>query len=190
VTCGRIDGNKQDAATDLGHDWLRALREHDPAGGRFCPSPGASCAASSIRFKPGSGRPPIGLERMLRIHFLQQCQSVRSWVEEALYESLSMRRFVGLDLGREPVPDETTVCKFRRLLERHDLGRRLFRTGASEPLELRGLKVATGATVDATSMRRVRPRTRRSHATPSRTAGRRTASALAYAYPRIPWRRA
>ena len=46
--------------------------------------------------------------------------------EEALYDSLSMRRFVGIDLGREPVPDETTMCHFRHLLERHDLGERLF----------------------------------------------------------------
>jgi transposase, IS5 family len=43
-------------------------------------------------------------------------------VEEALYDSLAMRDFVGVDLGREPVPDETTVCRFRHLLETHDLG--------------------------------------------------------------------
>jgi IS5 family transposase len=100
--------------------------------------------------KPGNGRPPIGLERMLRIHFLQHWFD---WsdpgVEEALYESLSMRRFVGIDLGREPVPDETTVCKFRHLLERHDLGRRLFEQ-VHQHLELRGLTVATGTIVDAT----------------------------------------
>jgi IS5 family transposase len=47
-------------------------------------------------------------------------------VEEALYDSLAMPRFVGIDLGREPVPDETTMCRFRHLLEAHDLGRRLF----------------------------------------------------------------
>jgi transposase, IS5 family len=47
-------------------------------------------------------------------------------VEKALYDSLSMRRFVGIDLGREPVPDETTVCRFRHLLEQHAFGRRLF----------------------------------------------------------------
>jgi IS5 family transposase len=46
-------------------------------------------------------------------------------VEEALYDSLAMRGFVGIDLGREPVPDETTVCRFRHLLEQHDLGQRL-----------------------------------------------------------------
>ena len=46
-------------------------------------------------------------------------------MEEALYDSLAMRGFVGIDLGREPVPDETTVCRFRHLLEQHDLGQRL-----------------------------------------------------------------
>ena len=64
--------------------------------------------------KRGNGRPPVGLERMLRIYFLQQWFNLSDpAVEEALYESVSMRHFVGIDLGREPVPDETTVCKFR-----------------------------------------------------------------------------
>src|SRR5215813_11783169 len=77
--------------------------------------------------KPGNGRPPVGVERMLRIYFLQQWFNLSDpAVEEALYDSLAMRRFVGIDLGREPVPDETTVCRFRHLLEGHDLGRRLF----------------------------------------------------------------
>jgi len=55
--------------------------------------------------KPGNGRPPIGIERMLRIYFLQQWFNLSDpAVEEALYDSLAMRRFVGIDLGREPVP--------------------------------------------------------------------------------------
>src|SRR5512134_3668995 len=59
--------------------------------------------------KRGNGRPPVGLERMLRIYFLQQWFNLSDpGVEEALYESVSMRNFVGIDLGREPVPDETT----------------------------------------------------------------------------------
>jgi IS5 family transposase len=70
-------------------------------------------------------------------------------VEEALYESVSMRQFAGIDLGREPVPDETTVCKFRHLLERHDLGRALFEQVHAH-LEARGLGVRTGTIVDAT----------------------------------------
>jgi IS5 family transposase len=60
-----------------------------------------------------------------------------------------MRRFVGIDLGREPVPDETTVCRFRHLLEAHDLGRRLF-DEVQRHLAAKGLKVATGTIVDAT----------------------------------------
>lgn len=100
--------------------------------------------------KPGNGRPPVGLERMLRIYFLQQWFNLSDpGVEEALYDSASMRRFAGIDLGREPVPDETTVCKFRHLLEQHDLGRRLFEQ-VHVHLEARGLKVATRTIVDAT----------------------------------------
>src|SRR5215470_11316042 len=77
--------------------------------------------------KPGNGRPPIGIERMLHIYFLQHWFNLSDpAVEEALYDSQAMRRFVGIDLGREPVPDETTVCRFRHLLEEHDLGRPLF----------------------------------------------------------------
>ena len=71
----------------------------------------------------GVGRPPIGLERMLRIHFLQHWFNLSDpAVEEALYDSRVMRDFVGIDLGREPSPDETTICKFRHLLEAHGLG--------------------------------------------------------------------
>src|SRR5215831_18509847 len=64
--------------------------------------------------QPGNGRPPIGVERMLRIYFLQQWFNLSDpAVEEALYDSAAMRDFVGIDLGREPAPDETTVCRFR-----------------------------------------------------------------------------
>ena len=75
--------------------------------------------------KPGNGRPPV--ERVLRIYFVQHWFNLSDpAVEEALYDSQAMRRFVGIDLGREPVPDVTTVCRFLHLLEAHDLGRRLF----------------------------------------------------------------
>ena len=60
-----------------------------------------------------------------------------------------MRRFVGIDLGREPVPDETTVCRFRHLLEAHDLGQGLL-DEAQRHLTAKGLKVATGTIADAT----------------------------------------
>ena len=63
--------------------------------------------------KPGNGRPPVGVERMLHLHFRQHWFNLSDpAVEEALYDSQAMRSFVGIDLGREPVPDETTVCRF------------------------------------------------------------------------------
>jgi len=100
--------------------------------------------------KAGNGRPPVGLERMLRIYFLQNWFNLSDpAVEEALYDSLSMREFVGIDLGREGAPDETTVCKFRHLLEQHELGRRLFEE-VGRHLQSNGLKVSTGTIVDAT----------------------------------------
>jgi IS5 family transposase len=100
--------------------------------------------------KPGNGRPPVGVERMLRIYFLQQWFNLSDpGVEEALYDSQAMRRFVGIDLGHEPVPDETTVCRFRHLLEKHDLGRRLFEE-VQRHLAAKGMKVSTGTIVDAT----------------------------------------
>jgi IS5 family transposase len=98
----------------------------------------------------GAGRRPVGVERMLRIHFLQHWFNLSDpAVEEAIYDSRSMRRFVGIDLGREPVPDETTICKFRHLLEEHNLGKELFRL-IGEYLEDNGLKVSRGTIVDAT----------------------------------------
>jgi transposase, IS5 family len=100
--------------------------------------------------KAGNGRAPIGLERMLRIYFLQQWFNLSDpAVEEALYDSLAMRSFVGIDLGREPVPDETTACKFRHLLEKHEIGRQLFEQ-VHVHLEKQGIKVSRGTIVDAT----------------------------------------
>ncbi len=98
----------------------------------------------------GAGRPPIGVERMLRIHFLQHWFNLSDpGVEEALYDSRALRRFVAIDLGREPVPDETTICKFRHLLEANDLGSRLF-VLIGEYLDENGLQVNRGTIVDAT----------------------------------------
>ena len=100
--------------------------------------------------KPGNGRPPVGVERMLRIYFLQQWFNLSDpAVEEALYDSVVMRQFVGIDLGCEPAPDETTVCKFRHLLERHGLGEQLFER-VGEHLQQKGLRLSTGTIVDAT----------------------------------------
>jgi IS5 family transposase len=93
---------------------------------------------------------PVGVERMLRIYFLQQWSNLSEpAVEEALHDSSAMRRFVGIDLGRESVPDETTVCRFRHLLEEHDLGQRLF-DEVQRHLAVKGLKLATDTIVDAT----------------------------------------
>jgi IS5 family transposase len=100
--------------------------------------------------KAGHGRPPVGLERMLRLHLLQHWFNLSDpAAEEALYESVSMRQFVGIDLGREPAPDETTILNFRHLLERHNLGKALFER-VNSYLASRGLKVAGGTIVDAT----------------------------------------
>ncbi len=100
--------------------------------------------------KAGNGRPPIGLERMLRIHFIQHWFNLADLAcEEALYDSVSLRRFVGIDLGREPVPDATTMLKFRRLLNDNKLGEALFAKVGQE-LQARGFKLNTGTIVDAT----------------------------------------
>ena len=100
--------------------------------------------------KAGNGRPPVGVERMLRIYFLQQWFNLSDpAVEEALYDSVVMREFVGIDLGREPVPDETTVCKFRHLLEEHALGGEMLET-VNLHLQSKGVRITTGTIVDAT----------------------------------------
>jgi IS5 family transposase len=100
--------------------------------------------------KAGNGRPPVGLERMLRMYFVQHWFNLADEAcEDALLDSTALRRFVGIDLGRERVPDATTLLKFRRLLEKHDLGAALF-AKVGEVLQAHGLKVGTGTIVDAT----------------------------------------
>lgn len=98
----------------------------------------------------GAGRRPIGLERMLRIHFLQQWYALSDpGVEEALYDSEAMRRFVGVDLGREAAPDESTVLQFRHLLERHGLAKQIL-VEVNRYLAGHGMKLSRGTIVDAT----------------------------------------
>ena len=83
--------------------------------------------------KPATERRPVGIERMLRIYFLQQWFNLSDpAVDEALYDSPLMRGFAEIGLGNEPVPDETTVCKFRHLLEKHNLGGAALNTAASK----------------------------------------------------------
>jgi IS5 family transposase len=99
--------------------------------------------------KTGNCRPPVGLERMLRIYFLQHWFNLSDpGAEEALHESRSMCRFAGIDLGREPVPDESTIPGFRHLLEWHALGESLFQA-MDEQLQAQGLRIASGTIVDA-----------------------------------------
>jgi len=87
---------------------------------------------------------------MLRIYFLQLWFNLSDpAVEEALYDSVAMRAFVGIDLGAESAPDETTVCKFRHLLERNKLGKVLL-TAVNDHLHRSGIKIAKGTIVDAT----------------------------------------
>jgi len=109
------------------------------------------CALIEPHYPSGElGRPPIPLERMLRIYFLQQWFNLSDpAVEEALYDMVSMRAFAGIDLGEAPVPDETTVCKFRHLLERNNLGPAILRD-VNQHLVSRKIKINTGTIVDAT----------------------------------------
>jgi IS5 family transposase len=100
--------------------------------------------------KAGNGRRPVGLSILLRIYFLQQWFNLSDpGVEEALYESSVLRRFSGVDLGRAAVPDETTICRFRHLLEKHELGGAML-DRVNEHLASKGIKIATGTIVDAT----------------------------------------
>jgi len=100
--------------------------------------------------KAGNGRQPVGLSIMLRTYFVQQWFNLSDpGVEELLYESPAIRRFVGVDLGIAAAPDETTVLRFRHLLERHDLGGMML-DAVNVHLEAKGIKIQTGTIVDAT----------------------------------------
>jgi IS5 family transposase len=96
------------------------------------------------------GRPPIGLERMLRVYFLQQWYALADEaLEDALYDSQALQQFARLDLSAEGVPDATTLLNFRHLLETHNLCKSLF--GAiNADLAARGLLLREGTLVDAT----------------------------------------
>ena len=112
---------------------------------------GELCALIEPHYpKPGNGRRAKELEQMLRIYFVQQWFNLSDpAVEEALYESHSVREFVGVDLGKEPAADETTVCKFRHLLEEHDLGGEMLET-VNQHLQSKGIRITRGTIVDAT----------------------------------------
>ena len=98
----------------------------------------------------GAGRPPIGLARMLRMYVAQQCFGLSDeGIEDAIYDSQAIRAFVGIDLNRESAPDATTLLKFRRLLEKHELTRMIFET-INGHLAAQGLMMREGTIVDAT----------------------------------------
>ena len=116
-------------------------------------TPWAALEAEIAPFYPkdeGRGRPPIGLHRMLRMYIAQQCFGLSDeGIEDALYDSQAIRRFVGIDLARENAPDATTLLKFRRLLETNGLTRKVFEA-INAHLAERGLILREGTIVDAT----------------------------------------
>jgi len=96
------------------------------------------------------GRQPIGISRMLRMYCLQQWFGLADEaLEDAIYDSQAMRSFMGIDLGRESVPDATTLLKFRRLLEEHGLTAAIFQE-INAHLGEKGLLLREGTMVDAT----------------------------------------
>jgi len=100
--------------------------------------------------KAGNGRQPMPLERMLRIYFMQQWYSLSDpAMEDALYDIESMRRFAGIDLALDVVPDETTILNFRHLLEKHNLTQRIFEKTKRYLID-KGLLLREGTIVDAT----------------------------------------
>ena len=116
-------------------------------------TPWPALVAALLPYYPkgeGRGRPPVGLERMLRMYIAQQCFGLSDeGIEDAIYDSQAIRGFVGIDLTHESAPDATTLLKFRRLLEKHNLTRRIF-DEINGHLASRGLMMREGTIVDAT----------------------------------------
>ena len=100
--------------------------------------------------KAGNGRQPVGLAIMLRTYFLQHWFGLSDpGMEEAFYDSVVLQRFAGVDLGVAAAPDETTILRFRHLLEQHDLCGEMLDT-VNRYLETKGIRISTGTIVDAT----------------------------------------
>ena len=119
----------------------------DGGGGAVAAAAGGDRAALS---EGGAGPPPHPLPRMLRIYFMQQWFNLSDpAMEDALYDSESMRRFAGIDLTTDLVPDETTILRFRHLLEKHRLTEKLF-AEVRQLLEEKKLLLKSGTIVDAT----------------------------------------
>src|SRR5512136_1760650 len=103
--------------------------------------------------KAGNGRQPMPMERMLRIYFMQQWYGMSDpAMEDALYDIESMRRFAGIDIEVDVIPDETTILNFRHLLEKHNLTQQLFEK-TRQYLSEKGLLLREGTIVDATIIR-------------------------------------
>ena len=100
--------------------------------------------------RAGNGRPPVGLERMLRMYCIANWFNLADEAcEEALYDTPVFREFCRIDLGRERVPDATTLLHFRHLLEAHQLGTALF-AKVGDLLMKNGMRLSGGTIVDAT----------------------------------------
>jgi IS5 family transposase len=113
--------------------WVRLIGLIEP----HCPKAG-----------PQGGRPPMPLEVMLRVHFLQQWYALSDpMAEESLYDSEAMRHFAGIELGDDRIPDETTILDFRHLLERHGLTEALF-AAVNAHLADKGIALRSGTPVD------------------------------------------
>jgi len=100
--------------------------------------------------KAGNGRQPMPLETMLRIYFMQQWYGLSDpAMEDALYDIESLRRFAGIDMEVDVIPDETTILNFRHLLEKHELTKQIFEK-TQQYLTEKGLLLREGTIVDAT----------------------------------------
>jgi IS5 family transposase len=100
--------------------------------------------------KAGNGRQPMPMERMLRVYFMQQWYTLSDpAMEDSLYDIESMRRFAGIDIQADVIPDETTILNFRHLLEKHNLTEKLFEK-TQRYLTEKGLLLREGTIVDAT----------------------------------------
>jgi transposase, IS5 family len=96
------------------------------------------------------GRPPIGIERMLRMYFIQQWYGLADVaVEDAIYDSQALRNFCGIDLAVASVPDSTTLMDFRHLLEKNALPQAMLQS-VNALLKERGLLMSQGTLIDAT----------------------------------------
>jgi transposase, IS5 family len=144
------------AAADIFELWICGSLQDDASGAVSSGDLGGGAMSALValvepHYPDGArGRPPIGVERMLRIYFLQQWFNLSDpQAEDAIYDIASMRSFAGIDLGREAAPDETTICKFRQVIEAHGLGAEIF-AGVNEHLKAKGVKIGTGTIMDAT----------------------------------------